>query len=141
LNSTGVEPAVHNLFENLKHGLVILQAFDKVLPGTVIWRRVSKPSGSKLGTTELDENESGEFGSSGGGGWRVEGVRCEGFGLGVVLVVPLVMLVLLLLLLVLRFDIKRQSSRMCVRVCVRLRIRHRRGRICGDLDFGRWGLY
>ncbi|KAH7105097.1 Ca2+-binding actin-bundling protein [Auriculariales sp. MPI-PUGE-AT-0066] len=43
LNSLGVEPAVYNLFENLKDGVVILQAFDKILPGTVIWKRVSKP--------------------------------------------------------------------------------------------------
>lgn len=45
LNSLNVEPAVFNLFENLKDGLVILQAFDKILPGSVIWRRVSKPKG------------------------------------------------------------------------------------------------
>ncbi|PFH49445.1 hypothetical protein AMATHDRAFT_76192 [Amanita thiersii Skay4041] len=43
LNSLGVEPGVYNLFGDLKDGLVILQAFDKVLPGSVIWRRVSKP--------------------------------------------------------------------------------------------------
>lgn len=43
LNSLEVEPGVHNLFENLKDGLVILQVFDKVIPGSVIWRRVSKP--------------------------------------------------------------------------------------------------
>jgi plastin-1 len=43
LNSLGVEPGVYNLFENLKDGLVILQAFDKVLPGSVVCRRVSKP--------------------------------------------------------------------------------------------------
>lgn len=43
LNSLGVEPAVFNLFENLKDGLIILQAFDKILPGSVVWRRVSKP--------------------------------------------------------------------------------------------------
>jgi plastin-1 len=43
LNSLGVEPGVFNLFESLKDGLIILQAFDKVLPGSVIWRRVSKP--------------------------------------------------------------------------------------------------
>ncbi|EMD31918.1 hypothetical protein CERSUDRAFT_119239 [Gelatoporia subvermispora B] len=49
LNSLGVEPGVFNLFENLKDGLVILQAFDKIHPGTVIWRRVSKPKG---GVTE-----------------------------------------------------------------------------------------
>lgn len=45
LNSLGVEPGVFNLFENLKDGIIILQAFDKVLPGSVVWRRVSKPKG------------------------------------------------------------------------------------------------
>ncbi|KAF8882354.1 calponin homology domain-containing protein [Mucidula mucida] len=43
LNSLNVEPGVFNLFEDLKDGLIILQAFDKVNPGVVIWRRVSKP--------------------------------------------------------------------------------------------------
>lgn len=43
LNSLNVEPGVFNLFENIKDGLIILQAFDKVMPGSVIWRRVSKP--------------------------------------------------------------------------------------------------
>lgn len=45
LNSLGVDPAVFNLFENLKDGLILLQAFDKIAPGSVIWRRVSKPKG------------------------------------------------------------------------------------------------
>ncbi|KAF8154148.1 calponin homology domain-containing protein [Crassisporium funariophilum] len=43
LNSLGVEPGVFNFFENLKDGLIILQAFDKILPGSVVWRRVSTP--------------------------------------------------------------------------------------------------
>jgi len=43
LNSLNVEPGVFNLFENLKDGLILIQAFDKILPGSVIWRRVSKP--------------------------------------------------------------------------------------------------
>ncbi|CDO75625.1 hypothetical protein BN946_scf184840.g8 [Trametes cinnabarina] len=43
LNSLGVEPPVFNLFENLKDGVVLLQAFDKIMPGSVVWRRVSKP--------------------------------------------------------------------------------------------------
>ncbi|KAJ3875777.1 calponin homology domain-containing protein [Lentinula edodes] len=43
LNSLGVEPGVFNLFENLKDGLIIIQAFDKIFPGSVVWRRVSKP--------------------------------------------------------------------------------------------------
>jgi len=42
LNSLNVEPAVYDLFENLKDGTILLQAFDKVIPGTVAWRRVSK---------------------------------------------------------------------------------------------------
>lgn len=50
LNSLGVEPAVYNLFENLKDGLVILQAFDKIVPGSVVWRRVNKPKAVGPGT-------------------------------------------------------------------------------------------
>ncbi|GAA5953832.1 hypothetical protein JCM8115_004172 [Rhodotorula mucilaginosa] len=42
LNSLDVDPGVHDLFEDLKDGLVLLQAFDKVIPGSVTWRRVSK---------------------------------------------------------------------------------------------------
>lgn len=59
LNSLGVEPAVHNLFENLRDGIAILQAFDKVLPGSVVWRRVSKPKfavGEAPPSPVLDEN-------------------------------------------------------------------------------------
>lgn len=56
LNSLGVEPGVFNLFENLKDGLVILQAFDKISPGSVIWRRVSKPKG---GVTSHDSYSNG----------------------------------------------------------------------------------
>ena len=61
LNSLGVEPAVFNLFQNLRDGLVILQAYDKILPGSVIWRRVNKP---KAGAVEVQPqtyiNENGE---------------------------------------------------------------------------------
>ncbi|KAI8997172.1 fimbrin [Pilobolus umbonatus] len=42
LNSLNVEPGVYNLFEDLKDGLILLQAFDKVVPNIVQWRRVSK---------------------------------------------------------------------------------------------------
>ncbi|GAA5907788.1 hypothetical protein JCM6882_004557 [Rhodosporidiobolus microsporus] len=42
LNSLDVDPGVYDLFEDLKDGLVLLQAFDKVIPGSVIWRRVAK---------------------------------------------------------------------------------------------------
>ncbi|EKM56918.1 uncharacterized protein PHACADRAFT_194492 [Phanerochaete carnosa HHB-10118-sp] len=61
LNSLGVEPAVFNLFQNLRDGLAILQAFDKVLPGSVVWRRVNKP---KAGAVDVQPqtyiNENGE---------------------------------------------------------------------------------
>lgn len=59
LNSLGVEPGVFNLFENLKDGLIILQAFDKILPGSVIWRRVSKPRGA-AGTPRQSLDGGGE---------------------------------------------------------------------------------
>lgn len=62
LNSLGVEPGVFNLFENLKDGLVILQAFDKISPGSVVWRRVSKPKAgaeapTNYATAEGEEEE------------------------------------------------------------------------------------
>ena len=62
LNSLGVDPAVFNLFENLRDGLVLLQAFDRVYPGVVSWRRVSKPKGGPTSPTQpaFYVNENGE---------------------------------------------------------------------------------
>ena len=59
LNSLGVEPGVFNLFENLRDGLIILQAYDKILPGSVVWRRVNKP---KAGAAQVEQtyDEDGE---------------------------------------------------------------------------------
>ncbi|GAK66671.1 fimbrin [Moesziomyces antarcticus] len=57
LNSLDVEPGVYNLFEDLKDGTVILQAFDRVIPGSVTWRRVSKPKeGQELSRFKAVEN-------------------------------------------------------------------------------------
>ncbi|KAI8968374.1 fimbrin [Mycotypha africana] len=42
LNSLNVDPGVYNLFEDLQDGLILLQAFDKVVPGSVNWRKVGK---------------------------------------------------------------------------------------------------
>jgi plastin-1 len=42
LNSLDVDPGVYNLFEDLKDGTILLQAFDKISPGSVVWRRTSK---------------------------------------------------------------------------------------------------
>lgn len=43
LNSLEVTPAVHSLFDNLRSGTILLQAYDKVIPGSVNWRHVNKP--------------------------------------------------------------------------------------------------
>lgn len=57
LGSLDVQPGVYNLFEDVKDGNILLQAFDKVLPGTVEWRRVSKPrEGSELSRFKMVEN-------------------------------------------------------------------------------------
>ncbi|KAJ9100641.1 Fimbrin, actin-bundling protein [Naganishia friedmannii] len=57
LNSLDVEPGVYNLFEDLKDGSILLQGFDKVIPGSVIWRRVSKPKeGQELSRFKAVEN-------------------------------------------------------------------------------------
>lgn len=46
LNSLDVEPAVNSLFDDLQDGTVLLQAYDKVIPGSVNWRHVNKPPAS-----------------------------------------------------------------------------------------------
>ncbi|KAI5294781.1 Fimbrin, actin-bundling protein [Ascosphaera acerosa] len=43
LNSLDVQPAVNSLFDDLRDGMVLLQAYDKVVPGLVNWRHVNKP--------------------------------------------------------------------------------------------------
>ncbi|KAF2259449.1 fimbrin [Lojkania enalia] len=43
LNSLDVSPVVQSFFEDLKDGTILLQAFDKVIPGSVNWRHVNKP--------------------------------------------------------------------------------------------------
>lgn len=42
LNSLDVDPPIVSLFEDLKDGLALLQAFDKVLPGSVSLKHVNK---------------------------------------------------------------------------------------------------
>ncbi|KAL8795038.1 MAG: hypothetical protein Q9195_002486 [Heterodermia aff. obscurata] len=42
LNSLDVQPAVISLFDDLADGTILLQAYDKVLPGSVNWRHVNK---------------------------------------------------------------------------------------------------
>lgn len=57
LNSLDVDPGVYNLFEDLKDGTVILQAFDKVVPGSVTWKRVGKAKeGQEMSRFKMVEN-------------------------------------------------------------------------------------
>ncbi|RPA91604.1 hypothetical protein L873DRAFT_1713417 [Choiromyces venosus 120613-1] len=42
LNSLDVQPAVNSLFDDLRDGTALLQAYDKVIPGSVSWRHVNK---------------------------------------------------------------------------------------------------
>lgn len=42
LNSLDVQPAVNSLFDDLRDGTVLLQAYDKVVKGSVNWRHVNK---------------------------------------------------------------------------------------------------
>ncbi|KAL1852919.1 fimbrin [Paecilomyces lecythidis] len=46
LNSLDVQPAVNSLFDDLRDGSVLLQAYDKVIPGSVNWRHVNRPPAS-----------------------------------------------------------------------------------------------
>ena len=58
LNSLDVQPAVHSFFDNLRDGSILLQAYDKVIPGSVNWRHVNKPpaSGNELMRFKAVEN-------------------------------------------------------------------------------------
>jgi len=58
LNSLDVQPAVNSLFDDLRDGTVLLQAYDKVIPGSVNWRHVNKPpaSGAELMRFKAVEN-------------------------------------------------------------------------------------
>lgn len=42
LNSLDVDPPIVSLFEDLKDGLALLQAYDKVMPGSVSWKHINK---------------------------------------------------------------------------------------------------
>ncbi|KAI9676499.1 MAG: Fimbrin, actin-bundling protein [Caeruleum heppii] len=42
LNSLDVQPAVNSLFDDLRDGTILLQAYDRVIKGSVNWRHVNK---------------------------------------------------------------------------------------------------
>lgn len=43
LNSLDVQPAVNSLFDDLRDGTILLQAYDKIIPQSVAWKHVNKP--------------------------------------------------------------------------------------------------
>ncbi|KAI4104426.1 MAG: hypothetical protein L6R37_003245 [Teloschistes peruensis] len=58
LNSLDVQPAVNSLFDDLRDGTILLQAYDKVVKGSVNWRHVNKApsSGGELMRFKAVEN-------------------------------------------------------------------------------------
>lgn len=58
LNSLDVNPPVVSLFEDLKDGTILVEAYDKVMPGSVDWRHVNKrPSnGNEMSRFKALEN-------------------------------------------------------------------------------------
>lgn len=58
LNSLDVQPTVQSFFDDLRDGRVILQAYEKVIPGSVNWRHVNKlpPSGGEMMRFKAVEN-------------------------------------------------------------------------------------
>lgn len=57
LNSLDVDPPIVSLFEDLKDGLVLLQAFDKVMPGSVSFKHINKkPASGELSRFKALEN-------------------------------------------------------------------------------------
>ena len=58
LNSLDVQPAVASFFDDLKDGSILLQAYDKVIPGSVNWRHVNKPPANAVNTASQDPDEA-----------------------------------------------------------------------------------
>ncbi|KAK3070633.1 fimbrin [Teratosphaeriaceae sp. CCFEE 6253] len=58
LNSLDVRPSVVSFFDDLKDGTVLLQAYDKVIPGSVNWKHVNKPPAQAIKPVGQDEDEA-----------------------------------------------------------------------------------
>jgi plastin-1 len=58
LNSLDVKPTVVSFFDDLRDGQILLQAYDKVIPGSVNWRHVNKPpaNGNEMSRFKAVEN-------------------------------------------------------------------------------------
>ena len=58
LNSMDVQPVVQSFFDDLRSGLILIQAYDKVIPGSVNWRHVNQPraDGAEMSRFKMVEN-------------------------------------------------------------------------------------
>lgn len=58
LNSLDVQPTVVSFFDDLRNGTILLQAYDKVIPGSVNWKHVNKlpASGAEMSRFKAVEN-------------------------------------------------------------------------------------
>ncbi len=58
LNSLDVQPTINSLFDDLRDGSILLQAYDKVIPGSVNWRHANKPpaNGGEMSRFKAVEN-------------------------------------------------------------------------------------
>lgn len=60
----------------LQDGTIILQAFDKVIPGSVVWRRVSKPKeGAELSRFKAVENTNYAVDLAKGNSMHIVGIQ------------------------------------------------------------------
>lgn len=57
LNSMDVKPTVVSFFDDLRDGTILLQAYDKVIPGSVNWRHVNKPPANAAPAQAADPDE------------------------------------------------------------------------------------
>ncbi|CCK71278.1 fimbrin KNAG_0G02200 [Huiozyma naganishii CBS 8797] len=73
LNSLDVDPPIVNLFDDLRDGIVLMQAYEKVMPGSVDWKHINKrPSnGNEISRFKALENTN----------YAVELGKHEGFSL------------------------------------------------------------
>ena len=58
LNSLDVQPTVVSFFDDLKDGVILLQAYNKVIPDSVNWRHVNKPPANAVAPANQDPDEA-----------------------------------------------------------------------------------
>ncbi|KAJ5946245.1 hypothetical protein N7454_003084 [Penicillium verhagenii] len=77
LNSLDVQPSVNSLFDDLRDGTILLQAYDKVIPGSVNWRHVNKlpASGGELMRFKAVENTNYSIELGKANGFSLVGVQ------------------------------------------------------------------